>query len=243
MPAIEALGHLMTQAWYPSNQGNIKYGGTVEQVLAQTTKNTVYIYRAVVVFFVSAFERYLEARIGADRGSTRAGGWGPYTQSLAIPALQATGTRMPRDRYPVQLNTLLEADFVREIRNRLVHTDRPVPHALADAESKRLQKNAAAWCRGAGLWNDAIESTIKLAANRVFGQAENHLKQAQRDGKNLPIELFYTLFTFSNLDRLAFEIEEALLSSTLPSNKIQRKEDHVRRKDIILAQVEMQPVG
>jgi hypothetical protein len=161
----------MTQAWYPSNQGNIKYRGTAGQVLEQTTKNTTYIYRAVVVFFVTAFERYLERRIGDKRRTTRGGGWGPYTESLAIPVLQTGGKSMLQNPFSVQLKSLLEADFVREIRNRLVHTDpnRPVPHARTDEASKQLQAYARGWCHRAGLWSATCDSTIKQCANQVFG--------------------------------------------------------------------------
>lgn len=237
VPAIDVLGHLMTQAWYPSNQGNIKYRGTIGDVLGQTAKNTTSIYRAVIVFFASAFEHYLESRIGSRRNKTQGGSWGPYVQSLSIPELKGNGTA-GQGGLPVQLKTLLEADFVREIRNSLVHTSRQYPQSLDDPESRRIQHLAGKWCGRVGPVTGHVRSLIRQSATQVFGQAENHVKQARQADKDLPIDLFYALFTFTNLDKLAFEIEEALLRPPLPPNRIQRKKAHVRRKDIVLGPVE-----
>src|SRR2546422_2795513 len=72
--AVEVLGHVTTAAWYPNNQGRIKFGDTIGKVLEQINANTVHVYRAVLVYFASAFENYLKQRVGSrkrDRKSTR----------------------------------------------------------------------------------------------------------------------------------------------------------------------------
>src|SRR5712664_1629476 len=58
--AADALSNIAAEAWYPSSQGRIKYRETVESFLAHIRSNTTNVCRAVLVFFYSAFEDYLD---------------------------------------------------------------------------------------------------------------------------------------------------------------------------------------
>jgi hypothetical protein len=63
----------------------------------------------------------------------------------------------------------------------------------------------------------------------VIGQAVKHVDDARKNRKSLPIELFYMLFAFTNLDTLAFDIEEALVPhGSRPGGEITRKAAAVR---------------
>jgi hypothetical protein len=52
--AAEVLAHVATAAWFPNQQGRIKYDQTVGQTLVQINKNTVHVYRLVILSFLSA---------------------------------------------------------------------------------------------------------------------------------------------------------------------------------------------
>jgi hypothetical protein len=76
---------------------------------------------------------------------------------------------------------------------------------------------------------------MNFATHQVVGQAVAHVQKANKDGKTLPLELFYMLFSFTNLDSLAFALEEALLPvGSRPTNQISRKQTAVRRTDLII---------
>ena len=226
-PAVEVLRHITTEAWYPTNQGRIKFGETVGKILDQVTANTVHVYRAVLVFFSSAFENYLDRRLRHLCVNGQKRSWGPLYESLTYPELQQCTT-------PLRLRTVLCADICRLVRNRMVHPPFVVPISLSDPEVCRWQTSVTRRLRRT-VWTSASDSIIKEAFHQVVGQAANHLKEARQKGKNLPIELFYMLFTFTNLDSLAFEIEEALIpADTILDGRGSRKREYVRRTDMIV---------
>jgi hypothetical protein len=222
----EVHGHVPSQVWYPNNQGRIKRDETVATFLERIQQNTVHVYRATLLSFYSAFEAYLDDRVALVTGPRRH--WGPFLDSLAV-------SRLKEAPCAVRLRTVLCADVCREIRNMMIHEFMTVPVSLADPSVSTWQGRLAGhverndWAAGAGA------ADVAFALNQVIGQADSHLKQAASEGKRLPIELFYMLFTFTNLDSLAFEIEEALIASRTEVQKwVWRKSAAVRRQDLIM---------
>src|ERR1700731_2382145 len=65
IPANEAFAHLTSEAWDPTNQGRLKFVDTVGAFLDHVRSNTNHVYRAVIIFFASAFENYLDTRLKA----------------------------------------------------------------------------------------------------------------------------------------------------------------------------------
>jgi hypothetical protein len=69
----------------------------------------------------------------------------------------------------------------------------------------------------------------------VGGAAHSVARSHSLHGKVVPIEFFYMLFTFTALDALAFEIEEALLGPRAPTDvEVFRDPLYVRRDDLII---------
>ena len=224
--AAEALGHITSGAWYRNNQGRIKLDETVGQFLDDVACNTIHVYRSVVVHFFSAFEAYLEDRVG-ELKQTR-GGWGPYLRSLAVQELMSA-------RYPVRVRTVLCADLSREVRNRMVHPPFEIPDSLAHPLTAIWRKRLTDVLIDAGWATESVERTVAEALAQVIGQVANHISTARKEGKTYPPEYFYMLFAFTNLDNLAFEIEEAMMPTGIQSDAwVWRKRDYVRRTDLLV---------
>jgi len=80
---------------------------------------------------------------------------------------------------------------------------------------------------------------INSAFDETIGNAIDAVAQAKKDKKDLGVEFFYMLFTFTNYDSLAFQIEEALIplvpsGGSLPDGRIEKKAKTVRRNDLIV---------
>lgn len=229
-PTIEVLGHIESEVWFPNNQGKIKRTDSMGTTLKQVRENTVHAYRATLLSFFSAFEAYLETEV--DHLKPPKLRWGEYVRSLSNPSLRSAACAL-------QLRTILCADFCREVRNQLLHELFTVPDdATAEYLAKwkdRLTKRAV----DAGWPAAEVDTEIKYTFNQVIGQAVNHVDQAKAAGKELPIELFYMLFTFTNLDNLAFAIEEALQPQNSRTGfSVTRKRDAIRRTDLIIEEAE-----
>jgi hypothetical protein len=225
-PTIEVLGHIESQVWYPNSKGHMKLDRPIGDTLQAVRNNTVHVYRATLLSYYSAFETYLEQRVRPL--VTRGRSWAPFVKSLALPVL------MPGE-FPLRLNTLLRADFCRHIRNDIVHEPFTVPTSLDDSDVLRWKKllqddiDHAVW--------PAAEAAAEVehAARWVVGGAGMKVAEARRQGKRLPVEHFYMLFTFTNLDNLAFEIEEALQpKNDRAGGSVSRAAKDVRRTDLIL---------
>jgi hypothetical protein len=124
----------------------------------------------------------------------------------------------------------------------MIHQAMSVPQAMADKQvvdwgnQFKSAAQAAGWPR-----DDAIQAT-DFAAHQVIGQAVNFAKQAKTKGKIIPIEYFYMLFSFANLDNIAFEIEEALHTELNgQENFIFRSRPLIRRTDLILDPAQLPP--
>jgi hypothetical protein len=223
MPVNLAFGHVRTAAWFPNNQGREKFTETTGRFLDQTRKNTADLYRHVLVGYYAYCEEYLEQRALQLRVGNA---WGPFVRSLSGPALRTAPT-------PLLLHTVLCADLCRLVRNLIVHEPyEPLPVAV-DERVKKWQTKLLKDAMSSG-W-PASERDSHEAVQQVIGQVKNHLKGARDEGKELPPELFYLLFTFTNLDQLACQIEEALLARGEPlTTWVKRSLAKVRRHDLVI---------
>lgn len=225
-PTVDVLGHVESAVWFPNNQGRIKRRNTIGTTLTQVRDNTVHTYRATLFSFFAAFEAYLEERVAHLKPAGMR--WGEYVRSLSQPALI-------RGAWSVPLPTLLCADLCREVRNKMIHEDFWVPSSLNDPRVLEWKSRLQTRANAAGWTTSEVGAAVNFATHQVIGQAVAHVQNAKREGKTLPLELFYMLFSFTNLDSLAFALEEVLQPlGSGPANQISRKQSAVRRTDLII---------
>jgi hypothetical protein len=223
-PIWLTLGQVQSSAWFPNSQGRLKYRETTGRFLEHTQANTTALYRHVLVAYYAHFEDYLTERVIDLRVGNR---WGPFIKSLSAPALREAQT-------PIPARTVLCADICRLIRNLVTHEPKSLlPMDVGDGIIGEWRTNLKAQASRVS-WT-VTERDLNWAFHQVVGQVANHLRQGRADGKDLPPELFYLLFTFTNLDQLACQIEEA----TLPENVrletwISRAADRIRRPDLVV---------
>ncbi len=223
---IDVLGHIESQVWYPNNQGRIKREVSIGETLKQVRENTVHVYRATLLSFYSVFEAYLDAEVTElKHGNDR---WGPFFCSLS-------GSELRGGIEPLPLSFVLRADLCRKIRNRMVHEAFNVPTSPDDPEITRWRQGFDKSTQLYGWPEGEITDAVDDAVDTVIGKAERGVRKAKKKGKELPIEMFYMLFTFTNFANLAFAIEEALrpLHSN-PGGRIYHPNNAVRRRDLII---------
>ena len=223
-PTIDVLGHIESQVWYPNSKGRMKLDRPIGDTLDAVRDNTVQVYRTTLSSYYSAFEAYLNERVTPITGHRDK--WGPFVKWLGAPVLT-------HSEFPVRLETLLQADFCRHVRNEIVHSRLPVPTSLNDQAVSKWKQSLQDFASDAG-WPEPT-AEIDRAAQWVVGGAAQKVDAARRQGKLLPIEYFYMLFTFTNLDSLAFEIEEALQpQNDRTGGFVSRAAKDVRRTDLII---------
>jgi hypothetical protein len=226
MAVSDALADVYASAWYPSNQGRIKYYTTVAGFLEQLERNARHVSRAIMVQWYSHVEEYLETRVRSLIMPKQ--NWGPLTKSLRCDALLSVPT-------PVRIATVLRAHFCREIRNLIVHGAPELPESYEAPDVLRWKRSRMDELGDSARSSGNAEGLVMDALHYVLGQAIDHKRATAREGRRENLEHFYTLFTFTNLDSLAFEIEEALLQTTaLPDGRISRKATDVRRTDLVI---------
>jgi len=218
----QALADVKSVAWYPNYKGAPKYRTKISTFKEQLLRNTTYMYRSVLISWYTYFEFFLEERVRPVVNHKKY--WGPLTHSLNASCLTVS-------KYSIRPRTVVLADLIRLIRNQMVHARF---EAIDDIEHDRVKQWRSDtisilrddWhcTKPDAIVDAALEFVIKLAKKQ---------KDSLRQG--LPIELFYTLYGFSNIDKLSFEIEEALLPfGTLEAGRLTRSAQDVRRKDIIV---------
>jgi hypothetical protein len=260
----DVLGSVDAQAWYPRAKRNRagdptgqatqgKYRHTVGAFLDHVTRNTHYVHLAAIVMASTAFEEYLESqRASIDPknpwGKEMEKGWGPYCWSLSGTAVYWEGAAPgnPQQR-PVNPKSVLDADVTRLLRNQIVHAQSGLALSRNDPEVARWQKTLGDQAKASRWYSQAmaknllkrdseIENTVRNAINGFLGSAEHKVRRAQATrGKELPIEYFYMLFTFTALDALAFELEEALIVHPSEATAVCLVDERVRpRRDLLI---------
>jgi hypothetical protein len=229
MLVSDALADVYASAWYPSNQGKIKYYATVASCLEQLGRNARHVSRAIMVQWYSHVEEYLETRVRPFRSPGQR--WGPLTASLRCEPLLCVPV-------PLRISTVLRADFCREIRNLIVHGSPDLPESYSAPKVADWRRARIAELNDRQCASGDAERLVMDALHYVLGQAINHKRATGREGRRENLEHFYTLFSFTNLDSLAFEIEEALLpTAPLPEGRVTREASKVRRTDLVVRDV------
>lgn len=187
-----------SQVWYPNRKGKVRYNEEVSDFLKRIRENTSFIYRAMIVFAVASFEEYLKAKVSKRPPVGKS--WGPYIVSLSSTV---------RAQLSEDLATLLCAVFCRELRNQIAHEPSlRMPTTIGMSTINAWKASLAKL--NAPLADRLTDDLIQASEHHFFGEASGCVAQAQREGRTLPIELFYLLSTFANLDKLAIEIERAM---------------------------------
>jgi hypothetical protein len=224
----DVLSWVPSSVWYPNNQGRRKYNRNCNQFLQDVTVNITYTARAAIIYMFSIFENYLDHRL-CDGQQKK---WRPYAQKLAC-------DRLTKPDYPgvaVQLQTVCRADLCGYIRNRIVHPPFLNLSSVSHPAVSNWRSNFPQSCMSSD-WNEFAdkERIIGETINYVVGKAAMNVEWTKRElRKDIPIEFFYAIYTMSNLNALAFQIEEALLmpGDHVPRRKICRQASSVRRKDL-----------
>lgn len=249
----DVLAETETPAWHPpsidpsiaaqgeSKAPSVKYRHLVRDFLSDVERNTHYVYLNAIVGFFTAFEVYLDSRCkGARFGNEKR--WGPYYRSLSGESVYwLAGEAGRRHRQPVQLKTVLIADLVRLLRNKIAHAPDNVSAELSSVQVDRMLEDLAKtrWnqrLREANLdqWRLETENTIRRAIRSFEGAAQHKVARALEEHRlELPIEYFYMLFASRALNSMSFELEEALIEDRSETDAVVLIDDnHVRRPDL-----------
>lgn len=227
-PAMTAFSNVRSEAWFPNTAGRLKYGGTVKQFLDQLKRNAAVAAHATAVLWYSKFEQYLHERVGTVAGTKKS--WGPLTKTLRVSPLLQTS-------WPVRPMRVLRADFCREVRNAMVHHESEVPRSVDHPRIVEWKKRSEQEMEHPDWQCVDPAREVADAAQYVVGEVANHLKASEAEGKDLTPSFFYALFSFTNYDLLASDIEEALISKTsndVEMTTIRRQERHIRRRELIV---------
>lgn len=220
------FSHAPSHAWFPNREGQAKYNKPIPEFLSDVRKNARLLHRHILISFYSQFEAYLKERLGEDCAR------GPFVMNLAIaPLLEAP--------YRPRPGTVLLADLSRLIRNRIVHHgslprapgDGPILQMCASFDypkNKSLQQKMTDALGRWGIDPVAIGSCFDSFVESVSSKC----KGSSRGSGPLTHEFFYTLFTFTHLDNLAFEIEEALFDPAMATAVLTRAPGRVRNRDM-----------
>jgi hypothetical protein len=222
------------EAWHPAGRETAKYQKSVADLIDQVDRNAYIIYRMTMVLLYGFFETFLNERVGPIKKIKRSRGWGPLCQSLGNVSLLQTSHK------PVRLKTVLRADICRLIRNHLAHAPtKPFGESIDEDPYRRWQNDLTTTLEQTK-WPELSRKFLSaeiFIRNTLYFVIDNAL-QAQRHAasrnKRLPLEFFLILHTFTNLDSLAFEIEEALIPlGEDPPGRIYRRGARIRRKDLV----------
>jgi hypothetical protein len=221
----EAFNHAETQAWYPNRQGEQKYKSTVQQFLTDVRENMSSIHRPLMLQFYASFETYLRNRVGALSSRKE--------KRLAPLLLALSDDLFTQCEVPLRIASVINGDICRLARNAVAHNDElPDSHKSPIAKKWRLQLET---CHDAlKAWN-ASRDQIDQCVRKITFEIDRQVSVSPEKGRKLSHEFFFALFSFTILDQLASEVEEALMKDRDSDNWIWRPANSVRRMDLILA--------
>jgi hypothetical protein len=197
----EALAGIKARAWYPTVDGEPHYKQTISGLLKDVALNETHVYRGMIVQWHAAFEFFLDRRMRPHLGKVR--NWGPLTNALCCPQLLHTNA-------PVQLTTVLRADLVRHLRNQCAHGRQPLPREVTDARVKEWQTYVSNDLKKR-FWPDAdMDKAVVDAVEYSIGGVHKRTQKVPPAERDQEAAYFYALFSFTNLNKLAVEIELAL---------------------------------
>jgi hypothetical protein len=198
------FSHAQSHAWFPNKEGATKYNKSVPAFLKDVELNLASLHRNVLINFYSYFEALLDARFQKRFFNTN------FLTSCGAFA-------WPNRDYAPQAKTVMLADLSRLIRNRIIHAGDHLPRAKDDKVVIEMSKAVlpkdgieGRQTRVAMNFYKLDEAAILACFNEFVSGVDQKCKTAAKKQNLGTHEFFYTLFTFTHLDNLAFEIEEAL---------------------------------
>ena len=215
---METFAHVTPEAWFPNAQGSSKYQVRTEEFLDHVGANTSQVCRLVIGAMYTYFDEYLSARAGSGKGSF---------------LCRLSPRRMADAIVPLRLQTVLRADLIRHLRNCVMHDPSSIPDSLLHRSALDWKLKLVAHAQEGG-WQCAPHD-VGEALKQVVGKVARRIGDASATGKQLSPDFFYMLFTFTNLDSLAFEVEEALIPAGAQLGTSAMHLDHlIRRRDLVL---------
>jgi hypothetical protein len=217
------FSHAPSQAWFPNKEGKIKCDKTTTKFLGDVKANMKRLHAFVLAGYYAHFEAYRVERL------TKA--------EAAVPFLihMARNKRLSGEICP-NVDTVLLADLSRLLRNRIAHRG-PIPMHADDAV---VTKMCESFLSGGGkndrkpspekalaTW-EAEPTRIRTCFNGFVRSVAKRCHASSPKDHQLTHEYFYTLFTFTHLDNLAFEIEEALYEPKSATAQILRAPERIR---------------
>jgi hypothetical protein len=200
--APEALGYLPAVAWQPSARGLPHYNRPLGALLNDIGAFD-YICRSTILFFHSAFDSYLQQRVKPLPSKSKS-----YLVRLACP-------RVLEGRCRPKLKAVLAGDLCRYLRNRIVHETAELSVEMGDkiltGWMKRDEDVAATipWKQA----DENCEVLIRMTVEEMVKNAGDQQARARAEqGPVPPLDYFYMLFFFADLNRLAFQLDQSLLS-------------------------------
>jgi hypothetical protein len=224
MPVHEALRDVTAEAWFPSTQGQEKYRRTAQNFRRDVESDKQYVFRAAIVYFTSALEEYFQIALNEK----------PYGMLSTLIGVYAERHRQGTVTRPVNLVYGIRADLCYRIRNLIIHQPSvPLASAIPDnrtkmtaeiratldpADSRYLGPRDAAHKAAVRAYLSLPENArrprrvlVEQAWNHIVRAAERGVSRAANAGKQLPIEFFVMLYTFTNYRTLVQEIESTLV--------------------------------
>ena len=227
----DVFANLPIQAWFKNKNGTGKYNLTLKEHNDIITANQVYICRSAIILYNSYFDDYLKNRI--KRGdSTRDMGF--------LLFLNLTNNDFKTSKIKLNIKNLFKADCCRLIRNIIVHqpanTFLSIKEIRAEIKKKITDKLIENSKRQHSFLQDEysekfIKENLDKAINEVIDNAITEVGNAANRNVILPYEFFFMLYTFTNYNAIAAEIEQILFYDKTVKTYYNRVEKSSINKD------------
>ena len=203
----EAFRHLVCSALLPTNQGKVRCRDPIRTVRRRLEQHTHTLFPTVLFQFFTHFEGFVRERFGGIFEP------GDRIREVGRPVnvWKAIQERYPRrsstwlaglEEYTLDL--VLRVDVLKWIRNVYAHVGANGLRTFASETGVQQWETS--------LPEDIRQRTdggtlIQRVKDDTLGAAARGAGNAKRRNRNVEIELFYTLFTFTNIRNLAEEMD------------------------------------
>lgn len=218
--------NLPLQAWFKNKSGTGKYDLTLKKHNDVVKANQLYVYRSAIILYNSYFDEYLKNRVNSRFQLFR----------------NLTNHEFKTEKVKLKSKNIFKADCCRIIRNWIVHEPankfisiREIRSRLKQELTDNLKKRAPLF--QAYTEKEIIES-LNQAINEVIDSAISEVENNSRGNIVLPYEFFFMLYTFTNYNQIAAEIEQVLYYDDIPKtfyNRVHSKNVSKERIEMITA--------
>lgn len=244
----EVFAELPMQAWFKNKNGTGKYNISLEEHNSIVEANQRFVFRSAIILYNSYFEEYLKSRIKSDARKSKDG----EEEMSFLLFLNLTNRDIRESNLKFNLKNVIMADICRVIRNTIVHqpaeTFLSINEVRMEIKKKitdKLMKKPRGYVRC--LHEEYTESEKKeardQAINEVIDNAIQEVNFAAERKVILPYEFFFMLFTFTNYNRIAAEIEQVLFEDGTEKNSFNRVSRHSVHKYMMKMIAEPSLVG